>query len=89
VPGTLCPAASLRQVDVFATRPHGGNPVAVVLDGEGFATPPLPRSGPAEEPLVEHIASVLRIGRAEILDAEWAETGRAGWPCCWRARTRC
>jgi PhzF family phenazine biosynthesis protein len=24
----------IRQVDVFATRPYRGNPVAVVLDGE-------------------------------------------------------
>src|SRR3954453_4664654 len=27
-----------RQVDVFATEPHRGNPVAVVLDGEGIST---------------------------------------------------
>jgi len=40
--------------------------------------PPLLRSGPVEEPLVEHIASVLGIDRAEILDAEWADNG-PGW----------
>jgi PhzF family phenazine biosynthesis protein len=153
------------QVDVFTTTPYGGNPVAVVLDGEGlttdrmqrfaswtnlsettfvlppdaadadyqvriftpvselpfaghptlgtchawllgsgrpgqaevvqqcaaglitvrqtaeglaFAAPPLLRSGPVEESLVQHIASLLGIDRAEILDAEWVDNG-PGW----------
>jgi PhzF family phenazine biosynthesis protein len=47
-------------------------------DGLAFAAPPLLRSGPVEESLVEHIASILGIGRAEILDAEWADNG-PGW----------
>jgi PhzF family phenazine biosynthesis protein len=47
-------------------------------DGLAFAAPPLLRSGPVEESLVGHIASVLRIDRAEILDAEWADNG-PGW----------
>ena len=47
-------------------------------DGLAFAAPPLLRSGPVEEPLVEQIASVLGIGRAELLDAEWADNG-PGW----------
>jgi PhzF family phenazine biosynthesis protein len=155
-----------RQVDVFASAPYAGNPLAVVLDGEGlaseemqrfahwtnlsettfvlapsvpeadygvriftpvselpfaghptlgtchawleaggtprrddavvqecaaglvavrrdtsglaFAAPPLLRTGPVEEPLVDHIAAVLGIARAEILDAEWADNG-PGW----------
>ncbi|MGE5286959.1 MAG: PhzF family phenazine biosynthesis protein [Micromonosporaceae bacterium] len=46
--------------------------------GLAFAAPPLVRSGPVEESLVEHIASVLGIGRSEILDAEWADNG-PGW----------
>jgi PhzF family phenazine biosynthesis protein len=53
-------------------------PVRRTADGLAFAAPPLLRSGPVEEPLVEHIASVLRIDRAEILDAEWADNG-PGW----------
>ena len=53
-------------------------PVRRTSDGLAFAAPPLLRSGPVEEPLVEHIASVLRIPRAEILDAEWADNG-PGW----------
>jgi PhzF family phenazine biosynthesis protein len=47
-------------------------------DGLAFAAPPLLRSGAVEEPLTQHIASVLRIDRAEILDAEWADNG-PGW----------
>jgi PhzF family phenazine biosynthesis protein len=47
-------------------------------DGLAFAAPPLLRSGPVEESLVQHIAAVLRIERAGILDAEWADNG-PGW----------
>jgi PhzF family phenazine biosynthesis protein len=53
-------------------------PVRRTTDGLAFAAPPLLRSGPVEESLVRHIASVLRIDRAEILDAEWADNG-PGW----------
>jgi PhzF family phenazine biosynthesis protein len=53
-------------------------PVRRTVDGLAFAAPPLLRSGPVEESLTRHIASVLRIGRAEIVDAEWADNG-PGW----------
>jgi PhzF family phenazine biosynthesis protein len=53
-------------------------PVRRMSAGLAFAAPPLLRSGPVEDPLAEHIASVLRIPRAEILDAEWADNG-PGW----------
>jgi len=43
-----------------------------------FAAPPLVRSGPVEEPLVQQIASVLSIGRVEIVDAAWCDNG-PGW----------
>lgn len=155
---------ALHQVDVFATELFRGNPVAVVLDGEGlstdmmqqfaswmnlsettfvlpptvagadyqvriftpvaelpfaghptlgtchvwlstqdsqtdvvvqqcpaglvqvrrsagrlaFAAPPLLRSGPVDEPLVAHLASVLRIAREDIVAAEWVDNG-PGW----------
>lgn len=154
----------LNQIDVFTTTPYAGNPVAVVLDGEGltteemqafahwmnlsettfvlppttpdadyrvriftpitehpfaghptlgtchawltdsgketdvvvqecgaglvsvrrtatglaFAAPPLIRSGPVEESLVQQIASALGIERGEIVDAQWADNG-PGW----------
>jgi PhzF family phenazine biosynthesis protein len=47
-------------------------------DGLAFAAPPLIRAGPVEERLVGHIATVLRIDREEILDAQWADNG-PGW----------
>ena len=47
-------------------------------DGLAFAAPPLVRSGPVEEELVDQIASVLRITRDEIVDAQWADNG-PGW----------
>ena len=157
-------ARPFRQVDVFATEPYTGNPVAVVLDGDGlataemqqftrwtnlseatfvlpptrdgadyrvrifttsrelpfaghptlgtchawlethptaggavvqecgaglieiraegdvlaFAAPPLLRYEPADEELVSHIASCLRIARSEIVDAHWVDNG-PGW----------
>jgi len=44
-----------------------------------FAAPPLLREGPVQdERLLEHIADVLRIERAAIVDAEWADNG-PGW----------
>jgi PhzF family phenazine biosynthesis protein len=64
--------------DVVQQCGAGLVPVRRAADGLAFAAPPLLRSGPVEESLVAHIASVLRIGRAEILDAEWADNG-PGW----------
>ena len=46
--------------------------------GLAFAAPALLRSGPVEDELLQHIASVLRIDRAEIVDAEWVDNG-PGW----------
>lgn len=47
-------------------------------DGLAFAAPPLVRSGPVDEPLQRHIASLLGIDRAEIVDAQWTDNG-PGW----------
>jgi PhzF family phenazine biosynthesis protein len=47
-------------------------------DGLAFAAPPLVRSGTVEDALVDQIASVLGIARAEIVDAQWADNG-PGW----------
>jgi PhzF family phenazine biosynthesis protein len=46
--------------------------------GLAFAAPPLVRSGPVEDDLVDEIASVLRIERSSIVDAQWADNG-PGW----------
>jgi PhzF family phenazine biosynthesis protein len=53
-------------------------PVRPTADGLAFAAPPLLRSGPVDEALVEHLAAVLGIARAEIIDAQWADNG-PGW----------
>jgi PhzF family phenazine biosynthesis protein len=53
-------------------------PVRRTPRGLAFAAPPLVRSGPVEEPLVGHVASVLGIDRADIVDAQWADNG-PGW----------
>ena len=47
-------------------------------DGLAFAAPPLLREGRWTRSQIEHIASVLRIERAEIVDAAWADNG-PGW----------
>jgi PhzF family phenazine biosynthesis protein len=47
-------------------------------DGLAFAAPTLLRDGPVEEELLRRIAAVLGIGRAEIVDASWADNG-PGW----------
>jgi PhzF family phenazine biosynthesis protein len=47
-------------------------------DGLAFAAPPLLRSGPVEEELATAVAAVLGIGRAEIVDLQWADNG-PGW----------
>jgi PhzF family phenazine biosynthesis protein len=46
--------------------------------GLAFAGPPLVRSGPVEEPLVDEIAAVLGIERSAIVDTQWADNG-PGW----------
>jgi PhzF family phenazine biosynthesis protein len=46
--------------------------------GLSFAAPPLVRSGPVDEPLLEHIAELAGINRADIVDAQWVDNG-PGW----------
>jgi PhzF family phenazine biosynthesis protein len=53
-------------------------PIRRTADGLAFAAPPLIRSGPVEESLVEEIAAALGISRGEIVDAAWADNG-PGW----------
>jgi PhzF family phenazine biosynthesis protein len=48
-------------------------------DRIAFAAPPLLRDGPVrDEPLLAHVAEVLNVERAAIVDAEWADNG-PGW----------
>jgi PhzF family phenazine biosynthesis protein len=53
-------------------------PIRSADSGLAFAAPPLLRSGPVEESLIQHIAEVLNLGRADIVDAQWADNG-PGW----------
>jgi len=45
------------------------------LDGLAFAAPPLMRTGPVEAALIDRMASLLRLDRAEIVDAQWVDNG--------------
>jgi PhzF family phenazine biosynthesis protein len=58
----------------------GAGLVRIRRDGGelAFAAPPLLRSGPVEEPLVARIAGILRIDRADVVDARWVDNG-PGW----------
>ena len=53
-------------------------PVRRTEDRLAFAAPRLLREGRVDEPLVGRIASMLGIGRDEIVDAAWADNG-PGW----------
>ena len=68
-----------RRADVVVQQCGAGLiPVRRAEPGLAFAAPPLLRSGPVDEPLLAHIAAVLGIDRAEIVDANWADNG-PGW----------
>jgi PhzF family phenazine biosynthesis protein len=53
-------------------------PVRRTPDGLAFAAPPLVRTGPVDEGLVQQIAAALGIGRDAVVDAQWADNG-PGW----------
>lgn len=46
--------------------------------GLAFAAPPLLRSGPVAETLLDELAEVLGIGRDDIVDGQWVDNG-PGW----------
>jgi PhzF family phenazine biosynthesis protein len=73
-------AGGTAKRDDLVMQECGAGLVPVRPTGQGlaFAAPPLIRSGPVEEELVGHIASLLGIGRDEIADAQWADNG-PGW----------
>jgi PhzF family phenazine biosynthesis protein len=53
-------------------------PIRRTDDGLAFAAPPLVRSGPVDDALVDEIAGVLGIERSAIVDSQWADNG-PGW----------
>jgi len=44
-------------------------------DRPAFATPGLLREGPVAQALVQRVATVLRVGREEVIDAERVDNG--------------
>jgi PhzF family phenazine biosynthesis protein len=73
-------AGGRPKVEGLAVQECGAGLVPVRQDGDGlaFAAPPLLRSGAVDEDLAERIAGILRIGRDEIVDLQWADNG-PGW----------
>lgn len=53
-------------------------PIRRTGHGLAFGAPPLLRSGPVDEPLVQHVAGLLGIERGDIVAAQWADNG-PGW----------
>jgi PhzF family phenazine biosynthesis protein len=54
-------------------------PLKLSADGQlAFKAPPLIRTGPVDEPLLDEIAASLGIKRTDIVDAQWADNG-PGW----------
>jgi PhzF family phenazine biosynthesis protein len=75
----LAAGGAPQRPDVITQQCAAGLiPIRSTPEGLAFAAPPLVRSGPVAEALVGHIADVLRISRAEIADAQWADNG-PGW----------
>ena len=54
-----------------------------------FKAPPLIRSGPVEEPVLDEVAASLGIKREDIATPSGPITARAGSPSSWQARMRC
>jgi len=73
-------AGGRPKTDGVTVQQCGAGLVQVRQDGDGlaFAAPPLLRGGPVDEELAQHIAGILRIGRDEIVDLQWADNG-PGW----------
>lgn len=68
------------RLDDRVIQQCGAGLITIIREESGlrFAAPPVLRSGPVEEPLAEHIAQSLGLGRDEIVDLQWADNG-PGW----------
>jgi PhzF family phenazine biosynthesis protein len=75
----LSAGGAAKRADVVVQQCGAGLvPIRRTGDGLAFAAPPLVRSGPVDEALVQRIASVLAIEREAILDTQWVDNG-PGW----------
>ena len=67
-----------HEREIVQECPAGLVRVRHTPDGLAFAAPPLVRSGPVEESQLDQVASMLRIQREAVVDAEWVDNG-PGW----------
>lgn len=75
----LTAGGEARQPDLIVQEcPAGLVPIRRSDHGLAFAAPPLVRTGPVDEALVEQVAGVLELDRADIVAAEWVDNG-PGW----------
>jgi PhzF family phenazine biosynthesis protein len=72
------PPAQEREHELVQQCEAGLVRLRVARGRIAFAAPPLLREGPVEEALLEHVAGVLNLERADIVDATWADNG-PGW----------
>ena len=64
----------------IAVQECGAGLIPIQDDGQrlAFAAPPLVRSGPADDALVDRLASLLGLERNQVVAAEWVDNG-PGW----------
>ena len=67
-----------RQDVIVQECAAGLIPIRRTADGLAFKAPLVLRDGPVAEETLEEIAAALGIGRADIVDAQWADNG-PGW----------
>lgn len=70
VPAT--PGVVMQQSEI------GVVPVRVDSDRLSFAAPPLLRSGPVDDSLLDDLVEILRVDRERVVDAAWLDNG-PGW----------
>lgn len=70
----------LPKTEGVVVQECGAGLVTVRRDGDrlAFAAPPRTRSGPLSEAELEEVLGVLRLGRDDIVDAQWVSNG-PGW----------
>jgi len=71
----LATAGAANPSEIVQECPAGLIPIRKTAAGLAFAAPPLTRSGPVDESLLEHLAALLQIDRADIVDSQWVANG--------------
>ena len=68
------------KTDGLVVQECGAGLVSLRREGErlAFAAPPRTRTGPLSEAELDEVLGVLRIGRGEVVDAQWVSNG-PGW----------